>query len=63
MRYTTGDANIVRNLRRQYGEALEIYTNLTIAKAWRDFSRSDEYFRRNEEPNLFLEWVEMEHNT
>lgn len=59
---TDGDKNVVYNLRYQYGDALTIYADETIAKAWWDFSLSDEYDRRNDEPNLFLEWVEIAHS-
>lgn len=62
MALTQGDKNVVSNLRHQYNDhELDLYSDETIAQAWRDFSNSDEYHRRNAEPNLFLEWVEMEH--
>lgn len=50
------DQNIVDNLRRQYGEKIVHYTDLTIAKAWREFSQSDEYPDRDE--TIFPEWCE-----
>lgn len=61
---TGGDHNVVRNLRAEYPDGqLDIYSDETIAKAWRDFSLSDEYERHKSEPTLFLEWVEMEHGS
>jgi len=43
VRMTQGEANIVRNLRAQCGEAIAKYSDEAIAKAWREFSCSDEY--------------------
>lgn len=59
---TTGDRNVVGNLRYQYGEALIIFSDEDIARAWWQYSLSDEYNKRHDEPNLFLEWVEMAHS-
>lgn len=62
MTLSIGDKNVIANLKSQYDPGtFDIYSDETIAKAWREFSNSDEYHRRNEEPNLFLEWVEMIH--
>lgn len=61
MKLTSGDMSVVSNLRYSYKDALTIYSDETLAKAWREFSQSDDYQRRDAEPNLFLEWVEMVH--
>lgn len=54
MPLSVGDANCVSNLRYQLKEKLEPFSDEQIAKAWRNFSQSDEY------PNLetFVEWIE-----
>lgn len=59
---TTGDRNVVANLRYQYGEALIMSSDEDIALAWRRYSGSDEYEQRYDEPNLFLKWVDMTHS-
>lgn len=61
MTLTQGDRNVIANLRGSYGDSLSIYSDETIAKAWREFSNSEDYPQRDSNPNLFLEWVEMIH--
>lgn len=61
MMLSSGDKSVVSNLRLQYGDALLPYADETIAKAWREYSLSDEYTLRDEQPELFLEWTEMVH--
>ena len=52
------DASIVDNLRRIYGYKLDMFSSEVIAKAWRNFSLSDEYPDKDE--TIFPLWCEAE---
>lgn len=56
---TQGDKNVVANLRQQYGDKLSGFTDEQVAKAWREYSLSDEYIDRHTKPELFIEWAQM----
>lgn len=43
MHLTRGDEQVVFNIRHQYGERVQEYSDEQIALAWRNFSLSDEY--------------------
>lgn len=51
---TSGDKQVVYNLRQQLGDELAKYSDEAIAEAWRNFSMSEDY------PDIdkFLLWLE-----
>lgn len=56
MTLSTGDQNIVSNIRLRHKERVTQYSDEHIARVWRDFSLSDEY----PDDEAFLEWLAME---
>lgn len=57
MKLTQGDKNVVSNLRGKYPTELATFSDETVAKAWRNFSQSEEY-----PDGPFPEWAQMEHD-
>lgn len=53
---TPGDRNVVDNLRREYGQKIEQWSDEIIAKTWREFSQSDEY--PDKDQKFFPLWCE-----
>lgn len=51
---TQGDKNCVTNLRAQLGECIAHHSDEAIAKAWWNFSLSDEY----PDMDKFPAWIE-----
>lgn len=55
---TSSDKNVVGNLRFQYKDRVEAFTDEQLAEAWRNFSQSEDYEKRDEDDTLFLLWIE-----
>lgn len=58
MKMTTGDQQVVSNMRGAHKEAIAGFSDEVVAHAWRIFSQSNEY-TGNPETNVFVEWCDM----
>lgn len=57
---TSSDASVVSNLRYEHKEAVAAYSDATLARCWRDFSNSEDYYDP-ERAGKFLEWAKDYH--
>lgn len=57
MTLSSGDKNVVSNIRNGYKEKVELYSDELIAKCWRKFSQLDEY----PDKEKFLDWLSVEY--
>lgn len=53
MKLTSGDVNVVSNVRFKHKTQVASYSDEHIAKTWRDFSQSEDY----PDEEKFLEWL------
>jgi hypothetical protein len=56
MALSTGDKQVVFNIRFELKDKVEKYTDEEIAQTWRDFSQSEDY-AHPDRMNKFLEWL------